>query len=106
MTTADNTKESVGDVFHIGNEEYRAALTKQIEKLGAASDEEHMGIGPKLAGACSVTTVRTLLVKNDNGAAKLKEAELWLFAETTPQGGATGLRTAGTARVDDAQTSA
>lgn len=77
------------------------ALARQIEELRAASEEERVGFELRLAGARSVTAARALLAEHSGDVAALREAEPWLFSDSKPEGGTTGLEPAGAAKADD-----
>lgn len=77
------------------------ALARQIEELRAASEEERVGFELRLAGARGVTAARALLAEHSGDVAALREAEPWLFSDSKPEGGTTGLEPAGAAKADD-----
>ena len=78
-------------------------LAAEIERLRADAAEERMGYELRLAGARSVVAARALLGEHSGDVSALKAAEPWLFEDSKPAGGTTGLEPAGAAGGDDSE---
>lgn len=77
-------------------------LNAHIEELKAQAATERAEFELTLAGCKSVKAGRLLLEEHDGDVDALKEAEPWLFGDSSTQLGATGLPNAGTAASDEA----
>lgn len=80
-------------------------LKAQIEELKAQGEDQRIEFELRLAGVRSVKAARAVLDDHGGDVAALKEAEPWLFGNSSakPQGGKTGLPNAGAAKDADKQ---
>ena len=74
------------------------ALRAEMDELRRQGEEQRVEFELTMAGARNVRAARALLDEHGGDVSKLKEAEPWLFEDTTPkQSGKTGLPNAGAA---------
>lgn len=80
------------------NAETAEQLRNQIAELKAQGESDRIDFRLQLGGVRNVKVARAILDDHGGDADALKEAEPWLFADTTAkqQGGRTGLPNAGT----------
>ena len=81
------------------NEDGRAELRAEIEKLKASFADERTTYKLELAGCKSAKAAKALLEDYDGDVDKLKAAEPWLFISETK--GTTGGKPAGATKDDD-----
>ena len=80
------------------NAETAERLRGEIAELKAQGESDRIDFKLQLAGVRNVKAARAILADHGGDVDALKEAEPWLFADTTAkqQGGRTGLPNAGT----------